>query len=195
MQSHHTSYWQIPIKERKAKMSKKITLTLITIFLLASLASCSKSATPADQSSSSNGEAQESKGETYTETYPAYNQQLLPIISGKVASLQLDAEADGTTQQLKIGDLMAITLESNPSTGFSWFATSSNPDVVAQLGEAQYSEPQSSSTTSILGAAGTETLYFEATKAGTATLTMDYKRGWETEVTPEKTITITVEVK
>jgi inhibitor of cysteine peptidase len=90
---------------------------------------------------------------------------------------------------------MAITLESNPSTGYSWFATSSNLDVIAQMGEAQYQEPQSSSTTPIVGAAGTETLSFEAVKAGTATLTLDYKKGWETDVAPEKTITITVEVK
>jgi predicted secreted protein len=39
-----------------------------------------------------------------------------------------------------------------------------------------------------------EALYFEAKGAGTATLTLDYKRGWETDVAPEKTISINVEV-
>jgi inhibitor of cysteine peptidase len=176
-------------------MFKKIVLTLIATLLLVSTSSCSKSATPANQTPSSNGETQESQGKTYTETNPADNQQMLPIISGKTATLQLDATADSSTQQLNIGEVVAITLESNPSTGYSWFATSSNPDVIAQMGEAQYQEPQSSSTTPIVGAAGTETLYFEAVKAGTVTLTLDYKRGWETDVAPEKTITITVEVK
>jgi inhibitor of cysteine peptidase len=176
-------------------MFKKIALTLIVILLLVGMASCSRSATPANQTPSSISETQESQGETYTETNPADNQQMLPIISGKTATLQLDATADGSTQQLNIGEVMAITLESNPSTGYSWFATSSNPDVIAQMGEAQYQEPQSSSTTPIVGAAGTETLSFEAVKAGTVTLTLDYKKGWETDVAPEKTITITVEVK
>jgi inhibitor of cysteine peptidase len=170
-------YWWIPIKERKARMFKKVNLAMITVILLASLAGC-KSSTPEDK-----------------ETNSPVNQQLLPIISGKTASLQLDASADGTTQQLKIGEVMAITLESNPSTGFGWFATSSNPDIIAQNGESQYQEPQSSSTTPVVGAAGTETLSFQALKAGTATLTLDYKRGWETDVAPEKTISIMMEVK
>jgi inhibitor of cysteine peptidase len=113
----------------------------------------------------------------------------------KEVNLQLDAEADGTTHQLKIGDVMAITLESNPSTGYAWFATSSNPDVLAQMGEAQYQAPKSSSSTPIVGAAGTETLYYAASQAGTTTLTLDYKRGWETDISPEKTVTIMVEVK
>jgi inhibitor of cysteine peptidase len=176
-------------------MFKNIALTIISIFLLASMAGCSKSTPPADQSPSTNSGTQESQAKPYPETNPNDNQQMLPIISGKEASLQLDASADGTTQVLKVGEVMAIELESNPSTGYSWFSSSSNPEVVAQTGDAQVAVPQSSSGTPILGAAGTETLFFTATKAGTATLTLDYKRGWETDVAPEKTITVTMEVK
>jgi inhibitor of cysteine peptidase len=168
---------QIPIEERKVRMFKKVTLTVTALILLASMTGC-KSSTP---------EA--------SETISPANQQLLPIISGNTANLQLDASADGTTQQLKVGEVMAITLESNPSTGYGWFATSSNPDIIAQNGDAQYQEPQSSSTAPVVGAAGTETLYFQAMKAGNATLTLDYKRGWETDVAPEETITITMQVK
>jgi inhibitor of cysteine peptidase len=158
-------------------MFKKVTLEMIALILLTSLAGCKSSAPEASETNS-----------------PA-NQQLLPIVSGTTANLQLGSSADGTTQQLKVGEVMVITLESNPSTGYGWFATSSNPDILAQNGESQYQEPQSSSTTSVVGAAGTETLSFQALKAGTATLTLDYKRGWETDVAPEKTITITMEVK
>jgi inhibitor of cysteine peptidase len=158
-------------------MFKKLTLTLTALILLASMAGC-KSSSP------------EASG-----TNSPTNQQLLPIVSGKTVSMQLDASVDGTKQQLKVDDVMAITLESNPSTGFGWFATSSDPNIVAQAGEALYQERQSSSTTPVVGAAGTETLYFQALKAGTATLILDYKRGWETDVAPEKNITILVEVK
>jgi inhibitor of cysteine peptidase len=176
-------------------MFKKITFSLITILLLISIASYSKNATPVGPSSVANGEAQESQAKATAETNLADNLQMLPIISGNEVNLQLGAEPDGTTQQLQIGDVMAITLESNPSTGYAWFATSSNPDVLAQMGEAQYQAPKSSSSTPIVGAAGTETLYFTASRAGTATLTLDYKRGWETDISPEKTVTIMVEVK
>jgi len=176
-------------------MFKKITLTLSAIILIFSMAGCSTGSTPTQSSSSSNSGSQEIPAGTSTETNPTNNQQLLPIISGKEPSLTLDASADGTTQQLMVGEVMAITLESNPSTGYGWFAISSNPDVVAQTGDSQFQEPQSTSATPIMGAAGTETLSFQAISVGTATLTLDYKRGWETNVAPEKTITIMVEVK
>lgn len=176
-------------------MFKNITLTLCAFILIISMVGCSTGSTPTQSSSTSNSGSQELPAGTTTETNPANNKQLLPIVSGKDVNLSLDDSANGTTQQLTVGKVMAITLESNPSTGYGWFATSSNPDVVAQIGDAQYQEPQSSSSTPVMGAAGTETLAFQAFKAGSATLTLDYKRGWETNVAPEQTITITVEVK
>ena len=172
-------------------MFKRIPLMLFTILLLFSMAGC----TPEAQPTSKNAETQANQAGSTPQAYPAENQQMLPIISGKNISLQLDEAADGTTQQLQVGDVIAITLESNPSTGFAWFATSSNTEIIAQLGESQYQEAQSSSGETLLGAAGTETLYFEAKGAGTATLTLDYQRGWEKSLAPERTITITVEVK
>lgn len=118
---------------------------------------------------------------------------MLPLITGKVADVSLDAMADGTTQQLKKGEVMSITLESNPSTGYSWFATISNPAILVQMGEPQYREPASS--TPVLGAAGSDTFYFQAADTGTTTLIMNYTRGFESSVAPEKTVTVTVEVK
>lgn len=172
-------------------MLKKTTLMLFALVLLISMVGCSNDPAREGQPASTNDEGQENQAEAY----PVQNQQLLPIISGKAASILLDSTADGTTQQLKVSDVIAITLESNPSTGYAWYATSSNPEIVAQLGEAQYQEPKTSSGEPKLGALGTEVLYFEAKGAGSATLILDYKRGWETDVAPEKTITITVEVE
>jgi|GEM_PF-1590863 len=172
-------------------MFKKITLMLFALVLLISMVGCSNNPAPEAKPASTNEEVQENQAEAY----PVQNQQLLPIISGKAASLLLDSTADGTTQQLKVGDVIDITLESNPSTGYAWYATSANPEIVAQLGEAQYQEPKTSSGEPKLGALGTEVLYFEAKGTGTTTLILDYKRGWETDIAPEKTITITVEVE
>jgi inhibitor of cysteine peptidase len=176
-------------------MFTKFTLTIVTIILLFTMAGCGK--TTLSNSSANTGEdnSQSESSETYTGTNSTDNYQMLPVISGKVAKLQLDANANGTTQQLKMGEVMSITLESNPSTGFGWFATSSNPDVLAQMGDPVYLAPTSDSTTPILGAAGTDTFFFQAADTGTATLTLEYKQGWVTDVAPEKIITVTVEVK
>jgi inhibitor of cysteine peptidase len=190
-----TSMGRIPIKgKRRARMFTKLSLSIVSILLLISLTGCGGTSATETPSSSA-GDAQIEASETCSETGSANNYQMLPVISGKVASLDLDASADGSTQQLKLGEVMSITLESNPSTGYSWFATVSNPDVLSQMGEPEYIEPTQSSSTMIVGAAGTETFMFQGTASGSAIITLDYKRGWETGVAPEKTITITVEVK
>jgi inhibitor of cysteine peptidase len=178
-------------KKRRARMFTKITLTLVTLILLISLAGCGAKASPTPTTDSSGSQADSSQ--TYTETNPADNQQMLPIISGKVASLTLDASADGTTQQLKPGEVMMITLESNPSTGYNWFATIADTNVLVQMGEAQFDE--SSSSTPIVGAPGKLSIYFQAVNPGTTSLTLDYQRGWETGVAPAQIININVEVQ
>lgn len=168
-------------------MFTKITLTMITIILLVALAGCGASTS---NPGSSDGSSQpDTSGES-----SATNQQILPIISGNVASLSLDASADGSTQQLKKGEVMSVTLEANPSTGYSWFATISDQNVIIQMAEPEYEEA-SPSTTPVVGAAGKMTFLFQAVDAGQASITLDYKRGWETDVAPEQTITITVQVK
>ncbi len=174
-------------------MFTKITLSILTIILLIGLAGCgSTSPTSSDSNQGANISGTDTSG-VISDTTAADN-QMLPFISGKVADLKLDASVEGTTQQMKKGEVMAITLESNPSTGYSWFATISDDLVVAQMGESEYNEPTQSATP-VIGAPGTQTFYFEAVDSGVATITLEYKRGWEKDVAADKTITLTVEVE
>jgi inhibitor of cysteine peptidase len=167
---------------------------MITMLLLISLTGCgAKTSTPSNPSPTESS-TQNKTSSNPTEGSPSDN-YMLPMISGKVANVTLDAMADGTTQQLKKGEVMAISLESNPSTGYSWYATISDPAVLVQMGDPQYQAPASNSGTQVVGAAGTQTFFFQAAETGTTTLTLDYKRGFETNVAPEQTVVITVEVK
>jgi inhibitor of cysteine peptidase len=168
-------------------MFTKFTLTIVTLLVLVSLVGCgARNATPtASSTTESNPEPSSTEGDS------ADNYQMLPLISGKVANVTLDANADGTTQQLKVGEVMAITLESNISTGYSWSASISDPAVLVQMGESQYQEP----ATPMPGAAGKQIFFFQAAAPGTTTLTLNYQRPFETNVAPEKTVTINVEVK
>jgi inhibitor of cysteine peptidase len=164
-------------------MSTKFSFTMVTLLMLISMTGCGANS------------AKNSLSGTPTDNESNENYVMLPYLSGKMSNITLDATADGTTQQLKKGEVMAFGLESNPSTGYSWFATISNPTVLVQMGEPQYQEPAGSSTTPIVGAAGTETFYFQAVETGTTALTLEYKRSFESNVAPEKTISLTVEVK
>jgi inhibitor of cysteine peptidase len=176
-------------------MFTKFTLTIISMILLVTLAGCGAKSPTLPASNATQPIPQSSTSTSTTESESADNYQMLPIVSGNVANVALDATADGTTQQLKMGEVLSISLESNPSTGYSWFATISNPAVLVQMGDPVYQEAASNSSTPVLGAAGTQIFYFQAAGSGTSTLTLDYKRSFETNVAPEKTFSMTVEVK
>jgi inhibitor of cysteine peptidase len=195
------SYWKILIKgKRRARMYTKFTLTMITLILamalaMVTLAGCNTSILLNPNSNEGTDNSQSNPSDPSTDATDTDNYQMLPVISGKVANLKLDASADGTTQQLKKGEVLSITLESNPSTGYSWFATVSNQAVLLQMGEPEYQAPAFDTATPIVGASGAETFFFQAANAGSATLTLEYMRSFEKDVNPEKTITITIEVK
>ncbi len=176
-------------------MFTKFALTIITVFLIASLAGCAAKTPATSEPASTSGSSQNNSSSPTNTGESADNYQMMPMISGKVASMQLDASADGTTQQMKMGEVFAITLETNPSTGYSWVPTISDPKVLAQMGEPQYLEPTQSTAEPLLGAPTTVTLFFQAMGTGSTILTLDYKQSFEVNVAPEQTVTIKVEVK
>jgi inhibitor of cysteine peptidase len=115
--------------------------------------------------------------------------------------LHLAAADDGTTVRLTRGGTLTITLESNPSTGFSWYLAALAGPELELVGEPAYVPPVS--TTPLVGAAGTQVFSLRATgigmpPAGTPAIVqvaLDYKRGFEPDTPPEKTFRVTVEIR
>lgn len=97
---------------------------------------------------------------------------------------------NGKQVAVKSGDVIVVTLESNPTTGFSWQLTEMDNAVLKQVGEVKYE----SDGRNIPGAGGTETFRFEAVSAGEVALTLWYMRPWES-VQPLETFTIQVVVQ
>jgi inhibitor of cysteine peptidase len=89
------------------------------------------------------------------------------------------------------GGTIVITLEGNPSTGFSWEARDLNSAMFEQVGEPVFT----SSNPDLIGSGGTVTLTFKALQAGTAALNLVYHRSWETGVDPLDTYSVSVRVK
>ena len=96
---------------------------------------------------------------------------------------------DDTTISTAAGDRFVIELESNPSTGFEWTATGSDPAVVRQTAE-EYVDPD----TDRLGAPGTQRFVFTAGAAGSATLTLRYARPFEPDDPDAREVVVTVTV-
>ena len=98
---------------------------------------------------------------------------------------------DGREMQLKKGQTLVVTLEGNPTTGYSWeVAEPLNEQVLRQAGEAEFKAESDA-----LGAGGVQVLRFEAVNVGKFTLKLVYRRSWEKDVEPLETYSIQVVVQ
>jgi len=93
---------------------------------------------------------------------------------------------------LQQGQILAVTLESNPTTGYSWDPVEKQNSILEKFGDTLYfpSEPDDE----IVGAGGWEILYFKSISVGQETLELVYRRPWETDVEPINTFSIEVVV-
>lgn len=102
----------------------------------------------------------------------------------------IGASDAGKTVSLAVGDTLEVTLEGNPSTGYSWETVSLDTSILKQVGE-----PAFTPSSTMVGASGQVTLRFEAAGSGQTTLHLVYHRSWEAGVAPLKTFDVTVQVE
>jgi inhibitor of cysteine peptidase len=99
-------------------------------------------------------------------------------------------EADsGHPVALRIGQELILTLNSNPSTGYSWIRTDTEPPLLVTLGKPVYK-----SGGPLPGASGVEFWKFRALKHGAQTLKLEYRRPWEKNTRPADTMVLHVTI-
>jgi inhibitor of cysteine peptidase len=93
------------------------------------------------------------------------------------------SETETVTESLEktVGDAFTITLDSNPSTGYSWAAE--YDENYLSLTSSTY---ESNADPELVGAGGRERFEFKAIKAGETEITLSYRRPWEEGVEPIK---------
>ena len=106
----------------------------------------------------------------------------------------VDASYNGGEVEVAAGGTIIVTLESNPSTGFSWaLAENTDEGVLEEAGnEFQIDDP---ADPPIVGAGGHEIWTFKALKKGTSTISMEYSRPWEGGEKGVQTFELTVVVE
>ena len=104
------------------------------------------------------------------------------------------ASVNGSLVELKKGQTLVITLESNPTTGYQWEVIENEESVLQQKGKAEFKSSNTGNPPSS-GKSGTETFRFYAQSPGNGNLKLVYHRPWEKEVEPLKTFTIKVKVR
>ena len=106
---------------------------------------------------------------------------------------KVEEKDSGTSVSLHVGDRLEVTLEGNPSTGYTWQKISGGERVLKQVGQP---ESRSSDTNKrIIGAPVKMCFRFEAIDRGNTKLQLAYLRPWEKDVKPAKTFEVTVDVK
>jgi inhibitor of cysteine peptidase len=93
---------------------------------------------------------------------------------------------------LQPGEVMTVTLNSNPTTGYGWQVLKINNAILVQEGDSVYE--QSENSEGLVGAGGTETFRFKAVGSGETSLELGYMRPWE-DVPPIETYSVLVIVQ
>jgi inhibitor of cysteine peptidase len=119
---------------------------------------------------------------------------LVPILAtacGPAKPIALTIAENGGHVNINVGSQIIITLDGNPSTGYTWETKDLDTKVLEQIGDPIFI----SNNPGLVGSGGILTLTFKALQTGTTTLTLIYHRPWETGVDPLDTYSITVIVK
>ena len=113
---------------------------------------------------------------------------------GRSTEIKLDANDNGRRIELEKGQVLVITLESNPTTGYRWEVVEFEEPILQQMGGAEFkvSDPREPPPP---GTGGWETFRFEATSAGQMALNLVYHRPWEEDVDPLETFSVQVIVR
>jgi inhibitor of cysteine peptidase len=99
---------------------------------------------------------------------------------------------NGSQVTLRQGQILAVTLESNPTTGYSWAPVEKENSIFELFGDPIYIPAEQEE--GAVGSGGWEIYYFRSISAGQETLELIYRRSWETDVEPAKTFSIDVTV-
>jgi predicted secreted protein/Tol biopolymer transport system component len=107
--------------------------------------------------------------------------------------VNVDEDDDGGQVKLEQGQVLVVTLESNPTTGYGWEVAEIQESILEQMGEAEF-KPSETGEPPLVGAGGWEIFRFKAVSEGQMTLKLGYQRPWEEGVEPIDTFSIEVVV-
>jgi inhibitor of cysteine peptidase len=108
-----------------------------------------------------------------------------------VAAAIVPAGAADATRTLRPGERFDVVLGTTAGTGYAWELSPAPPADVVRLTGTRLARAADAPP----GASAEQTWTFEATGPGTATVTLVYRRPWETDVAPARTHTVAVTVE
>lgn len=104
--------------------------------------------------------------------------------------VSLDEQSD-CPLTLKTGQILMLTLPSNPTTGYRWQIQNPAQSILRSLGPEVYNN---SGDKNMVGSPGQSVWRYQASTAGTGRLLMVYQQPWAPEVPPEQTFNCSITV-
>jgi predicted secreted protein len=101
--------------------------------------------------------------------------------------IRVTEENNGGLAELGEDQVLVISLESNPSTGYLWEVAEISKNALHQVGTTEFEQ-----TSPLLGAPGKQILRFRPVGAGRSNLKLVYHRPWEKGVDPAREFSIQV---
>ena len=110
--------------------------------------------------------------------------------SSEQSARQLTEADAGRLVELRVGDILEVTLPGNPTTGFQWEVGAIDTTTLRPMGEPKF-EPSNNA----VGSGGKVTLGFAALAIGQTELKLIYHRPFEKNVAPAQTFEVNVTIR
>jgi len=109
--------------------------------------------------------------------------------------VKLDVGDNGKEIRLKKGQILVVSLESNPTTGFGWEAEELKDGILRLVSKEYKSKSEGpDGSPPMVGVGGIDIFRFEVANTGNTSLKLFYHRSWE-NVEPAKTYSVPIVVE
>ncbi len=108
--------------------------------------------------------------------------------------IRVATKDNGQRVVLQEGEILAVELVANPSTGYAWEVAEIDDQLLSPLGAPQFDPTVALAENSppLVGAPEWQTMYFAARAAGETKLKLVYRRPWEKDAVPAKTFSLEI---
>jgi predicted secreted protein len=132
-------------------------------------------------------------GQYFKPNAPLTRAELAKIISRCVELIDLNESSNGKVYNVKVGQEFIVSLDSNPSTGYTWDFNKDLDDKLLALETDKAYISDATANDNIVGQGGKTCWKFKALQAGTTEIEFRYARPWES-VQPAKTYKVTINI-
>ena len=113
--------------------------------------------------------------------------------SAATKEVRLNDGDNGKTVKVAVGGTVTLTLEANPTTGFSWTGVDKVDKDILKLERNDYKEKDHPA--GMVGVGGRDTIVYRALKQGKAKIDLTYMQPWEPDSEFNTKYSVTVEVE